>query len=257
MTTAPADSLVALAERKQLPFHQFMDAATVDWIAAHRLQVPIHDERLDPALGEHARWLLSMTALPASWFAEPQVADSIHGLRHGMRTAAYAALLAEQAGLEEHLSSALVIAAAIHDCQRLHDKDDTGHGARAAAWLDAHAGLVADHFRVSAGITDKFWQAAIAVRLHDIPYQTFAPVNEAEYVQAKLASDLLKAADALDRYRLPKLKWWPNPSHLRIALPAHLQSFAYELVLETERAHLDGLSSAAAVEHALSGRGLL
>jgi hypothetical protein len=201
--------------------------------------------------------VLSLTAAPAAWFAEPRLIDSIHGLRHGMRTAVYVALLAERAQLDEQLSVALVIGAAVHDCRRLHDKDDSGHGARAAAWLDTHTALVANHFGVSGEVVGQLWLAATAVRLHDVPYAGFGPSDEIEYQQACQASDLLKAADALDRYRLPKLKWWPDARHLRVTLSGHLQRFAYELVLETERAHLDGRPSAAAVARALSARGLL
>lgn len=256
MGTAPVDSLVALAELKQLPRHQFMDAATVEWIAANRPALPL-DGEVVLSLPDYARRLLAVTAIPGTWFAEPRLIDSIHGLRHGMRTAAYVALLTEKAGLGEQLSSALIIVAALHDCRRLHDQDDTGHGARAAAWLESHAAPVADHFGVWAGTMREFWQAATAVRLHDIPYEDFGSAGESEWHQARQATDLLKAADALDRYRLPKLKWWPDARYLRVPLPAQFQRFAFELVLETERAHLDGRSSAAAIMQALSARGLM
>jgi hypothetical protein len=256
MDTAPVDSLVALAGRKQLPRHQFMDTATVEWIAANRPALPI-DGEVVLRLPGYARRLLALTAIPDTWFAEPRLIDSIHGLRHGMRTAAYIALLAENDGLGDQLSSALIIAAALHDCRRLHDQDDTGHGARAAAWLETHAGPVADHFGVWGDVGREFWQAATAVRLHDIPYEGFGSAGEAEWHKARRATDLLKAADTLDRYRLPKLKWWPDARHLRVPLPARYQRFAYELVLETERAHLDGTPSAAAIMQALSARGLM
>jgi len=255
MDTAPVDSLVALAERKQLPRHQFMDAATVEWIAVHRPALPVDGQIVLRVMPAHARRLLALTAIPDTWFAESQLADSIHGLRHGMRTAAYTALLAENAGLGEPLSSALIVAAALHDCRRLHDQDDTGHGARAAAWLETHVGPVADHFGVGGGVVREFWQAATAVRLHDIPYGNFGLAGEAEWQEAQRATDLLKAADALDRYRLPKLKWWPDDRHLRVPLPTPVQRFAYELVLETERAHVEGKSSVAAIMQALSARG--
>ena len=256
MDSAPVDSLIAMAERKQLPRHQFMDAATIEWIAAHRPVLPVGGEIVLRVAPAHARRLLALAAIPRTWFAEPRLADSIHGLRHGMRTAVYAALLAGIAGLGENLTSALIVGAVVHDCRRLHDQDDTGHGARAAAWLETHIGPVTDHFGVGGDVVREFRQAAIAVRLHDIPYGDFGPAGEMKRQEAQRATDLLKAADALDRYRLPKLKWWPDARHLRVPLPPHLQRFAYELVLETERAHVEGMSSEVATIQALSARGL-
>lgn len=171
MDTAPADSLVALAGCKRLFRHQFMDAATIEWIAANRPRLPI-DGGAVPRVPGYARRLLALTAIPDTWFAQPRLIDSIHGLRHGMRTATYVALLAEDDGLDEQLSSSLIIAAALHDCRRAHDQDDTGHGARAAAWLETHTGPVADHFGVRGGIGREFRQATTAVCRQVIAFTT-------------------------------------------------------------------------------------
>ncbi|MFJ6138601.1 hypothetical protein [Kitasatospora sp. NPDC092286] len=70
----------------------------------------------------------------ASWFAGPAVIDSIHGARHNARVSLLVQLLARHHGLDHDSALALAAAAACHDCHRHHDRDDRGHGRRAAGW---------------------------------------------------------------------------------------------------------------------------
>ena len=252
-TSSPTESLVALAARKELPPHQYTDPATVQWIEANR---PQFSTAQPPLLRPAVRRLLYRTAIPATWLAERKCANSLHGIRHAMRTAALAALLAEATALDEADTSTLVLAAAVHDCRRLHDKDDAGHGARAAGWLTDNAAQVWDHFHLPM-VRRVLVQATTAVRLHDVPYDAFTPQDDADHADHALISDLLKAADALDRYRLPKLSWWPNPAHLRVNIPAPLYAAAFDLVVNSEVAYLGGLSSADAIFHALEHQGVI
>ncbi|AWK09577.1 hypothetical protein DDQ41_12340 [Streptomyces spongiicola] len=253
-TTPPADSLVELAARKQLPHHQFTDHATVRWIEANRPDFPKVPVYEFPAASQR---LLYRSAIPILWMAEPRLADSLHGVRHAMRTATLAALLAEATGLSEDDTATLIVAAAVHDCRRLHDKDDRGHGNRAAVWLTYNADAVWAHFRLAA-TPRRIGAAATAVRLHDVPYAGFTADDRNDHTRAEQITDLLKAADALDRYRLPKLSWWPDGSFVRAeALEAFeaLRATAFELVVASEAAHLAGLDSADAVFKALDSGG--
>ena len=252
-TTPPPISLVELAERKQLPRHQFTDHATVRWIEENR---PHFVWDAVPPLRETSRDLLSRTAVPAAWLADPELRDSIHGIRHAMRTAALAALLAEIAGVDDADTATLIIAGALHDCRRFHDKDDHGHGVRAARWLTEHADLIWDHFHLTAN-ESAVTRAAIAVRLHDVPYVDFTQTDKADYFRAQQISDLVKAADALDRYRLPKLKWWPEARYVRANGFEQLRAAAFDLVAWSETDHLAGLDSAEAVLTALERRELI
>lgn len=252
-TTPPATSLVDLAARKQLPHHQFVDHATVRWIAANR---PNLVDDAPTKIRETSRRLLTRAAIPTAWLAEPRLRDSLHGVRHAMRTAALAALLAETTGLDEPDTATLIVAAAVHDCRRLHDKDDRGHGARAARWLTGHTGLIWEHFRLPA-TAPAVAEAATSVRLHDVPYTAFTAEDEADYSRAQKISDLVKAADALDRYRLPKLSWWPDTQHVRVEGFDQLRAAAFDLVLWSEAGHLAGLDSADAVLKALEQRELI
>ncbi|NUK14023.1 hypothetical protein [Streptomyces lunaelactis] len=246
-TTPPTESLVDLAARKQLPRHQFMDSATLRWIEENR---PSFSSGTSPRLRPTSQRLLHRAAIPTDWLAERQIADSLHGIRHALRTAALAALLAEITRLDEDDTATLIMAAAVHDCRRLHDKDDHGHGARAAIWLTDNANAVWGHFDRPAS-PRSVDQAATAVRLHDVPYGAFTPEDQADHHRVEALTDLLKAADALDRYRLPKLKWWPNAAHLRVPQIEHLRAVAFDLVVWSEAAHLDDQDSASAVLTAL------
>ncbi|MGW2199115.1 hypothetical protein ACWCSH_43130, partial [Streptosporangium sp. NPDC001682] len=69
---------------------------------------------------------------------------------------------------------------------------------------------------------------------------------------ARLPVDLLKAADCLDRYRLPLTHWWPDPSYLRITVPSWLHAVAFDLVVRSEQARFDGATHHDALTHALA-----
>ncbi|WP_225846375.1 HD domain-containing protein [Streptomyces sp. HPF1205] len=246
-TTPPTESLVELAARKQLPRHQYTDHATVRWIEANRPDFPRHSTA---GLSRASQRLLQRSATPTDWWAEAQVTDSLHGVRHAMRTAALSALLAEDAGLRDEETADLVLAAALHDCRRLHDRDDRGHGNRAALWLTRNADAVWGHFGLTATPL-RIDRAATAVRLHDVPYPDFSPDDEADYARTGWVCDLLKAADALDRYRQPKLGWWPDAHQVRSDAFDRFRATAFDLVVRSETAHLAGLGSAGAVFEAL------
>lgn len=172
-TSSTPGSLVELAALRRLPGHQYMDRATAEWIAAHRPAARSHSPRA--VLRPVTRALVRRAGLPHDWLAEPRLADSIHGVRHGLRTAALAAVLAEASGLGAEETAVAVVAAAVHDCRRHHDRDDPGHGARAADWLTAHADTVWDRFGLGPPRPANLFRAATAVRLHDVPYGEFAP----------------------------------------------------------------------------------
>lgn len=86
-------------------------------------------------------------------------------------------------------------------------------------------------------------QVAAAIGLHDVPYSDFTPEQNRAYQRAPHLIDLLKAADCLDRYRLPLTRWWPDPSHLRIVIPAWLHPVAFDLVIRSEQARLNGATN--------------
>lgn len=254
MSTTPLTaSLIDLAARRQLPRHQHMDHATIAWISKHRPDLPPAPQ---PALRSQSMEMLSLGGLPTRWWADPRLYTSLHGVRHAMRTAALAAVLAEMNGLDEADASTAILAAAVHDCQRRHDQDDRGHGARAAIWLAANADTAWNHFGLAA-TPRRIVQAATAVRLHDILYEAFTADDQADYARSERITDTVKAADALDRYRLPKLKWWPDSRYVREPAFDQLRGLAFHLVLVSERAYLAGAGGPEAVRYALAEKGLV
>ncbi|WP_416985639.1 hypothetical protein [Streptomyces sp. T028] len=253
MSTTPLTSLINLAARGQLPLHQHMDHATIAWISDNRPDLPPTPA---PVLRPESKELLAHCGLPTRWWADPRLYTSLHGVRHAMRTAALAAVLAEANGLDDSDTATVILAAAVHDCQRRHDQDDRGHGARAALWLAANADTVWAHFGLTAS-PRRIVQAATAVRLHDVPYEAFTADDKSDRARADHITDVVKAADALDRYRLPKLKWWPNARYVREPAFDQLRGLAFDLVLTSEQAYLAGASGTEAVRYALAERGLL
>jgi hypothetical protein len=254
MSTTPATaSLVDLAAQAQLPLHQYMDHATIAWIVQNRPDLPPTPPATPSPLSQS---LIKRAAIPTAWMADPRLYTSIHGVRHAMRTAALAAVLAEANGLDDAHTSTAIVAAAIHDCQRRHDKDDQGHGDRAAIWLAANADTVWGHFGITA-TPRRIVQAATAIRLHDVPYTAFTSDDHSDHARAEHITDLVKAADALDRYRLPKLKWWPEARHVRQPAFDQFRGLAFDLVVISEKAQLAGASSPEAVGFALAEKGLV
>ncbi|MEZ0092504.1 hypothetical protein [Streptacidiphilus sp. EB129] len=65
-------------------------------------------------------------------FADARLADSIHGVRHNARVSLLTSVLAIELRLDAGDAAALRAAAAIHDRRRRDDRDDPGHGQRAA-----------------------------------------------------------------------------------------------------------------------------
>ncbi|MER8103011.1 hypothetical protein [Kitasatospora sp. NPDC094016] len=238
--------LRVLAETGHLPDHQYMDRTTLAWIAGNRPTGP----------GVRAtipyRPLLLVPEGP--WFARREAADSIHGVRHGARVALLVQILAHDHdhdhdhdhGTDPDRTQALAVAAACHDCRRHHDRDDPGHGQRAARWLAENTTTVA-----AALGTAPTPEATTAVALHDVAHHAFTDDQTSAYRRHQDAADLLKAADALDRYRLPLARWWPDPSRLRLPVPVWLHPVAHDLVVHSEQARLDGATDTQALEHAL------
>lgn len=231
------ESLVTLAEQRRLPRHQNMDTATLRWIAEHRPpNLPAGRVPHPPlAVARHA-------LIPTSWYAQPLVADSIHGIRHGARVAILASQLALLVGLPVSETLEATIAGALHDCRREHDQDDTGHGERAARWFVERRSDIMTHLLPFTNKTRDHVIAA-AIELHDVSHPAFTTWQQQRYAAAPLVCDIVKTADALDRYRLPKIKWWPNHDFLHVIPPPWLHRYAFDLMLATEGHTLDGLSS--------------
>ncbi|MFF2953036.1 hypothetical protein ACFVVU_17020 [Kitasatospora sp. NPDC057965] len=234
----PGRTLRELAEAGRLANHQAMDRPTLDWIARNRPA----GARVPASLPHRPAPLVP----DAAWFARKGTASSIHGVLHGARVATLLQLLAHHHDVDPARARALATAAACHDGRRLDDRADPGHGRRAADWLTANGHLVTTVLGRSPTP-----EAIMAVALHDVPHEAFAGSEAEAYRRHRLAVDLLKAADALDRYRLPLARWWPDLRRLRLPVPDWAPPLAHDLVVRSEQARLDGATDAHAIELAL------
>lgn len=244
MTARSEVSLRELAADGALPDHQMMDAPTLAWIAGNPPQPA--DDTPDLAADD----ILLLVPDPA-WFTSRDQAEGLHGISHGARTCVLAFLLARAHGLDEPHTAALCTAAAVHDCRRHDDRTDPQHGRRAAAWFTEHAESVLTSLGQGVPAALRA-EAAAAIAVHNLPYPAFGPDQHTAYQRAPHLTDLLKAADGLDRYRLPLDRWWPNLSHLRVTVPGWLPPFAHGLVVHSERARLRGTGHRDAITHALN-----
>ncbi|MFM9632869.1 hypothetical protein [Streptomyces galilaeus] len=231
-TTAPGRAcLHELASQRRLPAHQPMDQMTLGWITDNR---PANFDAA-PSFPRPGRMLV-----PArSWFTTKRQADSNHGVRHNARVSLLAVLLAQEYGLEGDDVAALCAAGAVHDCRRRDDRTDPGHGQRAAAWFRRRADTVTRAMGREVP-TAALRRAAQAIALHDVPYNHFTAQEKCAYQAAPHLVDVLKAADCLDRYRLPLQRWWPDLTRLRVPVPDWLPEAAFALFVRSEQAALDG-----------------
>ncbi|MCO5985120.1 hypothetical protein NE235_03240 [Actinoallomurus spadix] len=217
-----------------------MDQPTLTWIAEHR-----------PTAVAGTTFIADQPVIlvpDATWFAAQQ-ADSIHGIRHNARVCLLADLLAAHHELDPDQTLALRLAAAVHDCRRRNDRTDPGHGQRAAVWLSHHRQAITAAFGLN--LSPRMVAAAsTAISLHDVAYPAFSRTQRDAYRRAACLTDLLKAADCLDRYRLPVTRWWPDTSLLRVQVPDWMSRVAFDLMLHSEQARLDGASDLDALTHA-------
>ncbi|PZT76790.1 MULTISPECIES: hypothetical protein [unclassified Streptomyces] len=220
-----------------------MDAATLDWIAES--PPPTAD------LPQLVAGDIPVLVPDPAWFARREQAEGLHGISHCARTGVLAFLLARFHGLDRPHTAALCTAAAIHDCRRHDDRTDPGHGCRGAGWFTENAENVLAVLGqdVPAALRE---EAAAAIAAHNLPYDAFSPAQRTAYQRAPHLTDLLKAADCLDRYRLPLKRWWPDLTHLRVTVPDWLLPFAHGLVIHSERARLHGVGHRDALTHAVT-----
>jgi hypothetical protein len=232
-------SLVKLAERRLLPEFQYMDQQTLDWICSNRPSI----SRL-----EYEKKFFSYpftrvgSPLVDEWFLEPKIIDGIHGTRHALRVSIYAYALARRLGFSGATCDAVALAGLLHDVRRVDDKSDFEHGSRCAEWLKNYSPFI----NLAKPFTDAQRTAiGIAISFHEQAYDKISRM--AEYVSAKNEVDILKTADALDRYRLPKIKWWIDEAFLQIKPPDEFRAFSFDLVVISEQRFLDGNDNATAV----------
>lgn len=220
METSPREPLFILARNGTLPENQYMDVQTIKWISNHnnKLKRPAHhlSKDLADSISRAHRIMQTYAPLSSDLFFRGTVAlESLHGELHAYRVAIFAGVTA--ALYTDNPVVPCILAGLYHDIARLNDRGDEGHGRRAAKYLEDHNILTEDE------ATNK--KILEAISNHDSVFSS----NEDPDI-----TNVLKAADALDRYRLPKEKWWPDINLMPIKPSDELLAFAYNLVIQTE-----------------------
>src|SRR5690606_33857514 len=94
-------------------------------------------------------------------------------------------------------SKILLLSASIHDLRRVLDTKDEGHGFRADKWFELN------HSKYNLNLKkDEINKICKIVRYHEKDNINSSSKLDLEYI------NLFKLADTLDRFRLPKEKWW-------------------------------------------------
>ena len=221
--------LYILAEQKKLPLNQYMDRDTLAWIKNNKpkyLKEPTAAERtkLSTAANETSNIIKLYIPLQKRYFARNNANLSLHGELHAYRVALLAGVIASCNN--EPSTNEYVIAGLFHDIARLNDQLDEGHGERSAVWLMKNKNVIKD--TVDAEI---YQRILTAISSHEK-----SKTNNVD----SILTTTIQVADALDRFRLPKIKWWPNTELMPYTPSDLLLSFAFSLVVESERKMLLG-----------------
>lgn len=240
-------SLIDLAECKKLPQFQHIDKETLAWININKPKL----QNLSYRTNLFNYPFRSQQPLQTPWFLEPQIIDGIHGTRHAIRVGIYANALAKSLNLNHKTCQIVAIAALLHDVRRKNDNEDPAHGMRCAEWIEN------DFLKIDCLKTKEaklLSSIMTAIRLHEVDYKLMS--DDTTYQEHSIIVDILKTADALDRYRLPKLKWWIDNKFLKLKPTDEFKAFAFDLVTTSEERFLQGDKNELSVIQALKNLNL-
>lgn len=196
--------------QKPYPEMQMLDRESINWLTynCRPEEVPIKEVIADykPILLTPYKHYLKHHA--------SQRFNTIHGIRHQLRTMLYVWILSQYLNINDDENiKPLLIATFFHDIMRQDDNKDELHGINSANWIGRH------FVELPESVLD-------AVKCHN---------EEGTGEQKDILCSILKAADALDRYRLPKANWWPDQNRMPIKCPDKIINFCKYLTIETER----------------------
>jgi len=173
------------------------------------------------------------------WFFDKKQFDSIHGCRHLLRVALWAMLFRKSKRSLVKVEI-IIIAAVLHDIRRHNDRGDMGHGLRSARWVKKNFSIISKKFNIKFNaddIEEIYW----LIYFHELPLDLIK--LDKNYIKFKESVDIIRMADAIDRYRLPKLKWWIDQKKLGIRISDSIKCTAFNFIILSEEYFLKtGLS---------------
>lgn len=153
-----------------------------------------------------------------SWFNSGRI-RTIHGISHALRVMLYSYILCKIYKIER--VEPFLVAASIHDIKRINDREDVNHGKRASEWF------YKNNLKIKNGLSKK--------EIREI----CLAVETTKDSKLKISS-ILKSADALDRYRLPKIKWWLKKELVPLPIQTKVINFSKHFTVWTEEDILNG-----------------
>jgi hypothetical protein len=220
-----AKPLYVQLQERPYPLHQRLDKLSIGWLTDQAKPVAVGIKTLMPG---YKPFPLETLYLDPAWFQIPADALGIHGIRHLMRVTLYSWILIQEQVLFDKLSynklHAFLQVALVHDIVRVDDNADLEHGYRSYEWIKQKLPYI------PLFIAD-------ATRFH--VEEELPNLDELSLELLKI----LKTADALDRFRLPKMKWWPDPSRMVLSVSPALLDFCKYVTIRTEQDTVDANST--------------
>lgn len=211
---------------KNKPLHQVNDTYSLDWIESNLPKIDVNKDEYNELLRmvlEFKPW----DKFNDNYYIDDQVVKCIHGKNHAVRVAINCLILNQIFKYSVNHDD-LIYMALFHDCGRLNDNKDEGHGERSSAALG-------DYIKMGINIKNPA-PIMYSISVHEKMYSEIE-LNY-EYSISKEYVDLLKAADALDRYRFPRDDWWINDTYLKLIPNDLSRKIAMDIVVKSERMSL-------------------
>ena len=217
----------ALFQSKK-PHHQFYDEGSLKWLFSHKPKNLLRSYKINSTLLGIVDSLRPWEKCNDGWFLNHLIRDGIHGFRHACRVSIHALsfALTYKKSISEDELKAIMFTGILHDCRRKNDNADLRHGVRTAEWLVEHS----DAFPMR--VLSFFPAIKFAISVHNDSYDSIK--KRKNYKRFKFFVDIIKTADALDRYRFPRSDWWFSQHFVVLPVSVKEMSFAFDLAAISE-----------------------
>ncbi len=198
-------------EERPYPKHQYMDKESVLWLEKN-LNIKINSNKIKDLFSKYKKYPIKKLDFNIKAY-EKNNSLGIHGIRHQLRVSLYIWLLVQYYNIKiknEDLIE-LLQASLYHDLKRKNDNTDKKHGMRSAKWIKKNYNYIDNNI-------------IEAISNHDSKTDN----NDIYTV-------LIKTADALDRYRLPKEKWWIKKEYLFMNIDEEILEICKYITLLVEK----------------------
>ena len=175
---------------KPYPVHQYMDEESINWLK-NNLNIKYSINKVKCILNRLGKFPIDKLDIDISAY-EKYNGSGIHGVRHQFRTALYTWIIIKyfEISFDEDEILELLQSVLYHDILRENDNTDLEHGRKSSIWI----------MKKYPYIRKSIIKAIVN---HDIDIEKMSVYDK-----------IVKTADALDRYRLPKAKWWIKKEYM-------------------------------------------